>query len=308
MTNWTTSNIPSQKGRVAVVTGTAGIGHEVSLELAKAGAKVIIAGRNVRKGKDAISKILNLVPSADVEFEMLDLADLNSVSNFGRRLRAQLSSLDLLINNAAIMNPPTRLESLDGYELQFATNYLGHFALTAELLPLLSKRVGARVVTLSSIAARLGQINFDDLQSELSYKPMKAYSQSKLACLMFAFELQRRSDANRWGLTSVAAHPGLSKTDLNASGRRGLRGIFLKAFFLTFQSAAQGALPVLYAATSSDVSPGFYYGPSGVSELRGCPSPSKSPPAAHDLGAATRLWRESELMTKVMFDLQRTSI
>ena len=186
--------------------------------MARAGSEVILAGRNPEKGAAAIARIRNEVPSATIRFEQLDLASLKSVAALGERLRDQRDSLDLLINNAGIMVPPKREETSDGFELQLGTNYLGHFALTGQLMPLLVKGRNARVVTLSSIAARNGAIDFDDLNAERRYKPMPVYSQSKLACLMFAIELQRRSEAGGWGVASIAAHPGISRTDLLHNG------------------------------------------------------------------------------------------
>ncbi len=195
MSAWNTNNIPNQQGRSAVVTGTGGLGFEDALALARAGGEVIIAGRNSAKGAEAVNKIRAAVPKANVCFEMLDLANLASIEAFGTRMQAQRKSLDLLINNAAVMTPPDRKVTSDGFELQFGTNYLGHFALTAHLLPLLRKGQNPRVVNVSSVAARNGAIHFDDLQSEQAYQPMQAYGQSKLANLLFSFELQRLSDA-----------------------------------------------------------------------------------------------------------------
>src|SRR6187402_2732914 len=191
--HWTTADMPTQAGRSAIVTGTGGLGLETALQLARAGAEVIIAGRNPTKGSDAVAKIRAEVPLAEVRFEELDLAELASIRDFGSRIKSQRNDLDLLINNAAVMTPPRREETRDGFELQFGTNYLSHYALTAQLMPLLRKGEDARVVALSSIAAKQGAINFGDLQAERLYKPGRAYAQSKLACLMFAFELQRRS-------------------------------------------------------------------------------------------------------------------
>ncbi len=212
MSKWTAAEIPAQKSRIAVVTGTGGLGYEDALALARAGGDVIIAGRNAQKGAEAVAKIRAEVPAATVSFEQLDLASLASVAAFAERLRGSRDHLDLLINNAGVMVPPERQETADGFELQFGTNYLGHFALTAHLLPLLRQGSAPRVVSLSSIAARQGQIDFGDLQSRTNYNAMAAYSQSKIACLMFAFELQRRSAAGNWGITSIAAHPGVART------------------------------------------------------------------------------------------------
>jgi len=297
--------MPSQRGRSALVTGTRGLGFEDALALARAGAEVIIAGRDPQKGAQAAERIRAETRSAAVRFELVDLACLKSVAEFGARLRDQVEHLDLLINNAAVMRPPGRLESADGFELQLATNYLGHFALTAQLMPLLRRGKDARVVTLSSIAARSGAIDFDDLQSERRYQPMGAYAQSKLACLMFAFELQRRSEAARWGVTSLAAHPGLSRTDLlrtaPGAGRWSAQSIARGLLWFLFQPVGQGTLPTLFAATSPDARPGAYYGPDRMSETRGFPTVAKSPPQSLDTEAAARLWAESERLTGVAF-------
>jgi NAD(P)-dependent dehydrogenase (short-subunit alcohol dehydrogenase family) len=303
MANWRTSDIPSQKGRLAVVTGTGGLGLEDALALARAGGEVIIAGRNPQKGADAVARVLAEVPSAIVRFEQVDLASLGSVSEFAARLRSETDRLDLLINNAAVMTPPKRHETSDGFELQFGTNYLGHFALTARLMPLLRNGTSPRVVTLSSVAARDGAIDFDDLHAKRSYTPMRAYGQSKLACLMFAFELQRRSEANRWGVTSIAAHPGISRTDLlhNAPGRWSAAGISRTLLWFMFQPASQGALPTLFAATAPEARAGAYYGPDRMNEMRGSPAPAKVPPRAEDRAAAERLWRVSEQLTDIAF-------
>lgn len=303
MASWTTANIPPQAGRCAVVTGTGGLGFETALALARAGAEVIIAGRDPRKGAEAVAKILAVVPAADVRFEPLDLASLAWIADFATRLRAQRDSLDLLINNAGVMTPPTRKTTADGFELQFGTNYLGHFALTAQLMPLLRTARGARVVTLSSVAARGGTIDFNDLNAERGYRPMPVYGQSKLACLMFALDLQRRSDAGGWGVTSIAAHPGIARTELlhNAPGRGSSASRTRNLLWFLFQPAAQGALPILFAATAPDARGGAYYGPDRLGETRGYPTRARFPTQALDATAAARLWAISEQMTGVRF-------
>ncbi|WP_075187345.1 SDR family oxidoreductase [Teredinibacter haidensis] len=299
MAQWTASDIPSQLGRSAIITGTGGLGFEGALALAKAGGEVIIAGRNAEKGAAAIARIHSEVPFAAVRFELLDLASLASIKNFGERLRSQRGSLDLLINNAGVMVPPKRQETEDGFELQLGTNYLGHFVLTAELMPLLVKGKSPRVVTLSSIAARNGAISFDDLNAQKSYTPMQVYNQSKLACLMFAFELQRHSEANGWGVTSIAAHPGISRTDLlhNAPGRRSVIGITRSLLWFMFQPASQGTLPTLFAATSPFAKGGAYYGPDKLGEIRGAPTEAQIPPQALDVEVSVRLWEVSKKLT-----------
>jgi len=274
MAQWTANDVPSQAGRLAVVTGTGGIGYETALVLAQHGAEVILAGRNERKGREAIHKLLALAPGARVRFELLDLADLSSVDAFSKQLLAQDRPVDLLVNNAGVMTPPSRRTTVDGFELQFGTNYLGHFALTARLLPLLQRGDAPRVVEVSSGAHRLGgAIHFDDLQWARRYKPWAAYAQSKLSMLMFALELQRRSDVAGWGLMSNAAHPGYARTELiaNGPGANGLMWKINSALVRPFfsHSAADGALPVLFAATSPDANNGGYYGPAGRFELIG---------------------------------------
>ncbi|UQI32171.1 MULTISPECIES: SDR family oxidoreductase [Pseudomonas] len=303
MTHWTVSDIPSQRGRTAVVTGTGGLGFQDALALARAGANVIIAGRNPSKGAAAVDQIRQSVPGANVTFGALDLASLESIESFGERLRSSRDSLDLLINNAAVMAPPKRQVTCDGFELQFGTNYLGHFALTAQLLPLLRKGNKPRVVSLSSVAARSGTINFDDLQAQRSYRPMPVYSQSKLACLMFALELQRRSDAAGWGIQSIAAHPGISRTDLlpNGAGAWSVPGMARRYMWFLFQPAAQGALPTIFAATSPQAQGGVYYGPDRLGEIRGYPAVAKIPAQALDASVAARLWIESQGLTEAVF-------
>jgi NAD(P)-dependent dehydrogenase (short-subunit alcohol dehydrogenase family) len=303
MTHWTVFDIPSQRGRTAVVTGTGGLGFQDALALARAGANVIIAGRNPSKGAAAVNQIRHEVPGAQVAFGLLDLASLHSVRSFAEGLRSSQSSLDLLINNAAVMTPPQHRSTADGFELQFGTNYLGHFALTAQLLPLLRKGNQARVVTLSSVAARAGAINFDDLQSHRAYKPGQAYGQSKLACLMFALELQRRSEAAGWGIQSIAAHPGISRTDLlpNGAGAWSVAGMVRRFMWFLFQPAEQGALPALFAATSPQARGGAYYGPDKLGETRGYPTSAAIPLQARDATAVARLWSASEELTGTVF-------
>lgn len=303
MARWTTADMPSQRGRIAVVTGAGGLGLEDATALARAHGQVVLAGRNARKGAAAVKRILDAAPDADVSFELLDLASLESVAAFAARLRDRTDRLDLLINNAGIMVPPTRQETRDGFELQFGTNHLGHVALTAGLMPLLRAGRDARVVTLSSVAARQGAIDFANLNAERRYDAMKAYSQSKLACLMFALEFQRRSVASGWGVTAIASHPGIARTDLlhNAPGQFSLVGIARSLLWFMFQPAANGSLPTLFAATAPEAQPGGYYGPDGFGETRGNPAPARIPAAALDEAVASRLWTESERLARVTF-------
>lgn len=303
MTHWTAADIPPQRDRTAVVTGTGGLGLETALALARAGAHVVVAGRNASKGAAAVDRIRERAPGAQVRFEAMDLASLASVEAFGERLQRAHDRLDLLVNNAGVMAPPHRRETADGFELQLGTNHLGHFALTARLLPLLRQGHGPRVVTLSSVAARNAAIDFDDLQCERGYRPMAAYGQSKLACLMFALGLQRRSEAAGWGLRSIAAHPGISRTDLlpNGAGASSVQGLARRYLWFLFQPAAQGALPTLFAATSPQARGGAYYGPDRLGETRGRPAAARVPARALETAHADTLWRESERLTGTVF-------
>lgn len=302
--NWTASNIPERKYGLAVITGsTEGIGFEDALALSSVGWNVIVMGRNPEKGADAIAKILQINPKAKVSFEKIDLADLSSIKSFASKMLERGEAINLLINNAGVMTPPNRLETADGFELQFGTNHIGHFAMTAQLLPLLRKAPNARVVTVSSVANRNGQINFDDLQSTSSYVPGKAYSQSKIANLMFALELQRQSEKHDWGITSIASHPGVSRTNLliNGAGKWSTPGIMRRFFPFLFQPQSQGALPTLFAATSPAAKGGLYYGPNKMSETRGFPSIAKIPEQANDLEVAQKLWEVSKKLAQVEF-------
>jgi NAD(P)-dependent dehydrogenase (short-subunit alcohol dehydrogenase family) len=304
MANWSRADIPSQSGKLAVVTGTGGLGYETAVALAAAGAEVIVAGRSESKGVAALRSILQQSPRAIVDFELLDLACLNSIEGFANRLLKRGRIIDILINNAGIMTPPDRRETADGFELQFGTNYLGHFALTGQLISLLRGH-HARVVTVSSLTHRLGgAIHFDDLQWTRKYKAAAAYSQSKLANLIFALELQRRSDASGWNLMSNAAHPGASTTDLVKNGVGSdtvLKRLNAKFVELIGHSPAAGALPILFAATSPNAAPMGYYGPSGLFELKGSVGPSVMSSKAKDTALAKRLWDVSETLTKVQW-------
>ena len=303
---FTVRDIPDLSGKLAVVTGaTGGLGLETALGLAGAGAEVVLVGRNPARGKDAAALIRARHPAANVWFEQVDLASLASVKEFADEMVAEARPIDILVNNAGVMALPKRQTTADGFEMQFGVNYLSHFALTAQLLPLL-KAGKARVVQLASIAHKGGRIRFDDLNYETSYKPWPVYQQSKLAMLMFAIELQRRSDANGWGLTSVASHPGYAHTDLIANGPAiggapvygwGVR-VFEK---IAGHSAADGALPTLMAATSKGVTSGGYYGPQGWQEIKGPSGPARISPHALDNEVAAKLWMASEQLTGMAF-------
>jgi NAD(P)-dependent dehydrogenase (short-subunit alcohol dehydrogenase family) len=295
------ADIPSQAERTVAVTGaTGGLGFETALALVAAGAEVIILGRNPQKAAAALDKIRSAIPSAKVRFEHVDVSSLASVNAAADVLLAQGKDLDVLVNNAGVMALPQRALSVDGFEMQLATNHLGHFLLTARLLPLLRRRQGSRVVNVSSLMHRVARMELDDLQSARRYSPNAAYANSKLANLLFTAELQRRSVAGAWGVASIAAHPGASSTDLIASGpgAGGLVGKMSAAVVgLIGQSAADGALPSLYAAAAPDALPGGYYGPSGALELRGPPAPAKRSDAALDKDLARRFWDASVALT-----------
>jgi NAD(P)-dependent dehydrogenase (short-subunit alcohol dehydrogenase family) len=301
---WTAADIPDQSGRVAVVTGAnSGLGLVAAGELARAGAAVIVACRNTQKGEAAGEAIRGEAPGASVEVEALDLADLGSVRAFADRLHARGDTLDLLINNAGVMASPQRTTN-DGFELQLGTNHLGHFALTGLVLDLLSDTPGARVVTVSSGMHHRGRIDFDDLNSERGYSRWGAYSQSKLANLLFMLELDRRLKAADVDVVSVAAHPGYAATNLQLSAPPLHERIFMRVSNLLFaQSAEMGALPILYAATVPDVQGGFYIGPDGRGESRGYPTTVSPNRRALDPEVAARLWEVSEDLTGVSYGL-----
>lgn len=303
MTKWTVKDIPPLAGRRAVVTGPTGIGYETALALAQAGASVVVAGRDASKGEASVARIRAAAPGATVRFGRLDLADLRSVADFADNLKQSSDGLDLLINNAGVMTPPDRRETRDGFELQFGTNYLGHFALTAGLLPLLKLGTTPRVVSVSSIAARQGRIDFDNLQATRSYRASEIYSQSKLACLMFALEMSRRSVVAGWGIASLAAHPGVSRSDLllKGPGARSGPGLIRRFLPFLFQPVAMGALPSLYAATDPAARDGAYYGPDKLSGTRGYPTEEKPPEQALDTAVAARLWDTSQHLAGVTF-------
>lgn len=291
---------------LAVVTGaTGGLGYATAEALARGGARVVLAGRNPAKGAAALARLRGAVPGAAVQFELLDLASLASVQTFAERMVADHPAIGILVNNAGVMAPKRRQLTKDGFELQFGTNYLGHFALTARLLPALIAGQ-ARVVQVSSLAHRHGALAWNDLQGANRYSAWRSYGQSKLAMLMFAIELARRAASAGWPITSVAAHPGWAVTDIISNGPGGgqpglLEHAMQGAFRLLGQSAADGARPIVWAATSLAARPGGYYGPNGAGERRGAPAPSRIMPQASDVAAAGRLWAESERLAGVAF-------
>jgi len=303
---WTAEQIPDQSGRTAIVTGAnSGLGLSAAAELARRGARVVLACRDVAKTARAQSAIEKRAPGAQLEPAALDLADLASVESFAETFRSNRDhdGVDLLINNAGVMAPPRR-ETKDGFELQLGTNYLGHFALTARLLGELRRRPEARVVTVSSNAHKMGRINFNDLQAERGYRRWGAYAQSKLADLMFALELDRRLRAAGAQIKSIAAHPGYAATNLQTAAPPLLDRVVGQLGNVLFaQSADMGALPLLYAATSPDVDGGAYVGPDGFGEFRGHPRLTTPSGAARDEEVAARLWTVSEELTGVRFDL-----
>jgi NAD(P)-dependent dehydrogenase (short-subunit alcohol dehydrogenase family) len=301
---WSSEQIPDQHGRTAIVTGAnSGLGLITARELARHGARVVLACRNAAKGESALREIEAAVPDAQVELAALDLSSLQSVRSFAEQFRADHDGLDLLINNAGLMAPP-RGETADGFELQLGTNHLGHFALTGQLIGMMEGRPDARVICLSSIAHRTGRINFDDLQFERRYSRWRAYGQSKLADLMTALELDRRLRAAGSSIRSIAAHPGYSATNLQSAAPPLVDRLVMKVTnAIGAQSAEMGALPVLYAATYPDLPGGSYVGPDGLGELRGHPHISTPNRAARDEAVAARLWTVSEELTGVHFDL-----
>jgi NAD(P)-dependent dehydrogenase (short-subunit alcohol dehydrogenase family) len=305
MSKWTAEQVPDQSGRTAIVTGAnSGLGLETARELARHGAGVVLACRNTAKGEQAKADIERTSPGASVQLASLDLSSLASVRSFVQEFAAAHERLDLLVNNAGVMAPPRR-ETEDGFELQFGTNVLGHFALTGLLIGLMQGREHARVVTVSSNAHKMvGKIDFDDLQSERGYRRWTAYSQSKLGDLMFAVELDRRLRASASTVTSVAAHPGYAATNLQTAAPPLLdRMVMIVTNVLVAQNAAMGALPTLFAATAPGVEGGSYIGPDGVGEFRGHPKVVRTSRAARDEAAASRLWSVCEDLTGVPFEL-----
>jgi NAD(P)-dependent dehydrogenase (short-subunit alcohol dehydrogenase family) len=310
-TTWTIADIPSQAGKRILITGAnSGIGYHAAVTLARKGAHIVLACRDRSRGEAALARIATEAPGTSVELAILDLASLASVREFAARHVNQ--PLHILINNAGVMAPPKRQQTTDGFELQFGTNVLGHFALTGLLFPALQQAAAEsaappRIVTIASIAHKRGSLEFDHLQYKQNYSPMRTYQQSKLANLMLALELDRRLRAVGSSILSIAAHPGVANTNLFQTGERSaienaarkVMGYFIGAFLNT---DAEGALPTLYAATASDVAGGGYYGPQGFQEMCGQEiGPAKLAPQARDTVAAARLWNICEELTEVKF-------
>lgn len=299
---WTEADVGDQSGRIAIVTGSnTGLGYETARVLAGKGAHVVIAVRNLDKGREAVDRITASTPKADLKLQQLDVGSLDSVRTAADELRAAYPRIDLLINNAGVMYPPKQT-TVDGFELQFGTNHLGAFALTGLLLDHLLPVDGSRVVAVASIAHRIqAAIHFDDLQWEHSYNRVAAYGQSKLSNLLFTYELQRRLAAKNEPTIAVAAHPGISDTELTRHiPGAGLPGVS-QLMALATNSALMGALATLRAATDPAVRGGQYYGPAGFRELRGYPKLVQSSKQSHDVDLQRRLWTVSEELTGVSY-------
>jgi NAD(P)-dependent dehydrogenase (short-subunit alcohol dehydrogenase family) len=307
--DWTAADIPDLTGRRAIVTGgngypeegRSGIGYHEAFALAAAGADVIIASRNRERGEEAVRRMLAEEPGATVRFETLDLTDLASVSAFVGRIQDTGDSLDVLINNAGVQGRAEREVTPDGFERVFATNALGPFALSARLLPLLRRAADPRIVWTSS--SRVGRIDFDDLQKERSYDYAAAYDDTKLGQLLMAFEAERLSRENGWGLRSIASHPGVARTNivLDGPGPDSPEGWRFQWVRPMWQDPAVGALPGLYAAVSPQASGGAYYGPRELQGLRGLPGFAVIPEQARDTALATRYWETLEELSGLPF-------
>jgi NAD(P)-dependent dehydrogenase (short-subunit alcohol dehydrogenase family) len=318
---WNTEDIPDQTGKTVIVTGAnSGIGLVAARELAGKGATVVVACRSTEKGEKAVEQMRGeLAPNgggAQFDVQALDLADLLSVRAFAETIKAAYpGGIDILINNAGVMASP-RHETADGFELQFGTNHLGHFALTGLLFDELKKKPGARVVTLSSNGHKLGKLNFEDLQGKESYRRWGAYTQSKLANLVFALDLQTRIGEANLEMKSIGAHPGVSNTNLTAAGNdlgNSFFSVVSKPFLklsdaLLAQDAEHGALPTLYAATKPDLAGGTYIGPDGMGELRGSPTIVAPRKVAHNVEIADQLWNKSVELTGVEYDFGKPAV
>lgn len=300
-------DIPLRGKRILITGANSGIGYHAALELAKQGATVVMACRDQTRGEKALARLRNSVPGALAELALLDLSDLESVRQAAESELATEQPLDILINNAGVMAPPKRLLTKDGFELQFGTNVLGHFLLTALLYPSLQQATSPRVVTVASIAHKRGQIQFEDLQFEKDYDPMVSYAQSKLANLILALELERRFRKSESNITSVACHPGVASTNLFLTGDYGfiekaIRTLASYIIGLFLNSSPQGALPTLFAATSPEAQGGGYYGPQGYREMRGGDvGEARVKSRAKDTDVAKRLWKVCEDLTGTDF-------
>ncbi|MFD3973479.1 oxidoreductase [Streptomyces cyaneofuscatus] len=308
MHSWNLHDMPDLSGRTAVVTGAnSGIGAVTALALARSGARTVLACRDAERGRRALEAVRRAAPRSDTRLVRLDLADLASVAEAADTIAKEVDGrLDLLVNNAGVMALPL-LRTADGFEMQFGTNHLGHFALTLRLLPVLGVAGPARVVTLSSLGHRIGRIDLDDLNAERGYGKWGAYAQSKLANLLFTAELDRRARASGRDLLALAAHPGLSATELGQAGPklsgRNWAAKLERASRLYTQPASAGALPILYAATLPDAPGASYYGPRHLGETRGAPGPARRSARARDMGIARALWKESARLTGLDADL-----
>jgi NAD(P)-dependent dehydrogenase (short-subunit alcohol dehydrogenase family) len=295
---WINENVPDQSGKLALVTGAnSGLGYEVSHALALRGATVLMACRNLKKGEEAAAKIRDENPKGEVRLMELDLADLRSVKQFSQKFHFEYDHLDLLVNNAGVMAMPYG-QTADGFELQFGINHLGHFALTGLLIDLLENTPGSRIVTVSSYGHWFGRINFGDLNGKNFYQKWMAYAQSKLANILFAFELQRRLSQKGKTPISIAAHPGYAHTNLQQH-----TALFSFLNPIMAQSQEMGALPILYAATRPDIQGGEYIGPDGFLGQHGYPHKARSSKSSHNEKTADRLWKVSEQLTGVTYDI-----
>jgi NAD(P)-dependent dehydrogenase (short-subunit alcohol dehydrogenase family) len=301
MTNWTKQNIPDLTGKVCVVSGAnSGLGYESALVLAEKGATVIMACRNLEKAQRARDAIKAAVPSAKLELMKLDLASLKSIHAFAQTYKRTYDRLDVVIHNGGVVGPP-RSVTEDGFETQFGVNYLAPFALTGLVLEVLLQTPASRVVTISSRMHTSGKIAWDDLMSERQYAPWSAYTQSKLAILLFTFELNRRLDAKGTGTSAIAAHPGQAATRWPENNLKGFQQLLMKTLApMMSQSAAMGALPQLYAAVDVHAKPSSYYGPER--DTRGYPVEVRASDSAYDEADAKRLWEVSEELTGVRYD------
>lgn len=303
---WTVKDIPDQSGKYVIITGAnSGLGLASAIALTGKGAIIIMACRSKSRGEAAKSKILNKIPTAQLDLQLLDLASLDSVRNFSTYINSSYKHTDVLMNNAGIMATPYG-KTADGFELQFGTNYLGHFALTGLIIHKIISAPAGRIISISSLAARQGTINFSDLMSEKKYTPWRAYRQSKLANLLFSFELQRKLLKNNLSVLSVAAHPGIVYTNLHKA--MSISSFFKKLAEMTFYKLAarpeQGSLPQLFAATADDIDPGRYYGPGGFGEYIGYPEEATIPGQAKNIETAQKLWDKSEKLTGIRYKIR----